>query len=218
MFQSLCRLRTVLLVAMLLFVGIGSWQQRCEAQQSEDVVYLKDGSVIRGTIIEQVPGQSILIQTRDGNRFRYAVDLIDRITKEASSTASVQRKKNPGTAGVLSALIVGAGQGYNGEWGKAALFFGGAVVFGSAAISAANSDKCLYNDECGEAAGYALAWVGLAVWSVVDAVASAKKINQAQVSVGPVRLAPSLAYDVPAPLTGGPSARGMRLRIARAEF
>ena len=38
----------------------------CLAQESyEDVVYLKDGSIIRGMIIEQIPGKTIKIQTRE---------------------------------------------------------------------------------------------------------------------------------------------------------
>ena len=41
------------------------------AQNNEDVVYLKNGSVIRGVIIEQVPYQTLKIQTKDGNIFVY---------------------------------------------------------------------------------------------------------------------------------------------------
>ena len=51
-------------------------------QEYEEVVYLKNGSVIKGTIIEQVPDVSIKIQTKDGNIFVYQMEEIDRITKE----------------------------------------------------------------------------------------------------------------------------------------
>ncbi len=51
-------------------------------QEYEEVVYLKNGSVIKGTIIEQVPDVSIKIQTKDGNTFVYQMDEIERITKE----------------------------------------------------------------------------------------------------------------------------------------
>ena len=40
-----------------------------KAQSYEDVVYLKNGSIIHGTIIEQVLNQSIKIKTKDGNIF-----------------------------------------------------------------------------------------------------------------------------------------------------
>jgi len=48
----------------------------------EDVVYLKNGSIIHGIIIEQVPNQSVKIQTRDGNVFFYKIDEIEKMTKE----------------------------------------------------------------------------------------------------------------------------------------
>ena len=40
-----------------------------QIQQMEDVVHLKNGGLIRGTIIEQIPGESLKIQTRDGSVF-----------------------------------------------------------------------------------------------------------------------------------------------------
>ena len=48
----------------------------------EDVVYLKNGSIIHGTIVEQVPNQSIKIKTKDGNIFSYKLDEVEKITKE----------------------------------------------------------------------------------------------------------------------------------------
>ena len=48
----------------------------------EDVVYLKNGSIIRGKIIEQVPNQSIKIQTNDRNVFVFKYDEVEKITKE----------------------------------------------------------------------------------------------------------------------------------------
>jgi len=51
----------------------------------EDVVYLKNGSIIHGVIIEQVPNQSIKIQTRDNNVFVYKMDEIEKIAKEIPS-------------------------------------------------------------------------------------------------------------------------------------
>lgn len=53
------------------------------AQQLQDVVYLKNGGIIRGIIIEQVPGQSIKIQTRDGSVFVYSMDEVQKMTREA---------------------------------------------------------------------------------------------------------------------------------------
>ncbi|HXL72953.1 MAG TPA: hypothetical protein VN963_04940, partial [bacterium] len=50
------------------------------AVKAEDVVYLNDGSIIHGTIIEEVPNVSIKIQTNDGNTFVYKMKLIQKIT------------------------------------------------------------------------------------------------------------------------------------------
>lgn len=52
------------------------------AQQLEDVLYLKNGSVVRGIIMEQQPGKSIKIQTYGGSSFVYQVSEIEKITKE----------------------------------------------------------------------------------------------------------------------------------------
>lgn len=52
--------------------------------QYDDVVYLKNGSVIHGVIIEQVPNQEIKIQTKDGNIFVYKIDDVQKMTKEVS--------------------------------------------------------------------------------------------------------------------------------------
>jgi hypothetical protein len=52
------------------------------ARELEDVVYLKNGRVIRGTIIEHVPGKSFKIQTSDRNIFVFTYEEIDRMTRE----------------------------------------------------------------------------------------------------------------------------------------
>lgn len=49
----------------------------------QDVVYLKNGGIIRGVIIEQVPNKSIKIETADRSVFVYQMDEIEKLTKEA---------------------------------------------------------------------------------------------------------------------------------------
>lgn len=51
-------------------------------QSLTEVLYLKNGSIIRGTIIEQVPNESIKIQTSDGSIFAYPMVDVLKITKE----------------------------------------------------------------------------------------------------------------------------------------
>ena len=54
--------------------------------QLQDVVYLKNGGIIHGIIIEQVPGQSIKIQTHEQNIFSYKMEEIEKFEKEIVNT------------------------------------------------------------------------------------------------------------------------------------
>jgi hypothetical protein len=54
-------------------------------QHSRDLLRkVKNGSVIRGIIVESIPNKSVKIQTKDGNIFFYNIDEIEKITKEVS--------------------------------------------------------------------------------------------------------------------------------------
>ena len=50
----------------------------------EDVLYLKNGNVYRGVLIEQVPNQSYKIQIAGGSIFTVTVAEVEKITKEQS--------------------------------------------------------------------------------------------------------------------------------------
>lgn len=67
---------------LLLMTLLCAFSSTLFAQQFQEVVYLKNGSVIRGMIIEQVPNESLKIQTADGNIFAYKMSEVERITKE----------------------------------------------------------------------------------------------------------------------------------------
>ena len=112
--------------------------------QSEmrDVVYLKNGSVVKGTIIEQVIGESLRIDTPDGSIFFYEMNEIEKIVKEKVATPETKvetpetkvatnqnsmpvqnnnyvympPRKSTFGAGFLSFLIPGAGQLYASDW------------------------------------------------------------------------------------------------------
>lgn len=71
--KNLFALTVALIISNLLFGQTTNW---------EEVVYLKNGSVIRGTIIEQVPNKTIKIQTKDRNIFVYNMDEVEKIAKE----------------------------------------------------------------------------------------------------------------------------------------
>lgn len=66
------------------------------AQQLEDVVYLKNGSIVRGVILEQVPGKSLKIQTAGGSQFVYQIAEVEKMTKEAIDTKTNPLSSNAG--------------------------------------------------------------------------------------------------------------------------
>jgi hypothetical protein len=69
----------------LILVLLIAFASAAYAQQYQDVVYLKNGSIIRGVIVEQIPNQSIKIESA-GNVFVFKMDEIEKITKEEIST------------------------------------------------------------------------------------------------------------------------------------
>lgn len=79
-----------IVLSMLLALGSVAF---CMAQEMQEVVYLKNGSIIRGTIIEQVPDKSLKIQTNDGSIFAYEMAEVEKISKEQTTT-SLQRKRS----------------------------------------------------------------------------------------------------------------------------
>ena len=91
------------------------------AQRTSETVYLKNGSVIRGEVIEQVPGQSLKIQTKDGSIFVYKMDEVERITKEAGKSSSSSGKYDHGHKGldysIDGGIMVGRGGYVSGMGG-----------------------------------------------------------------------------------------------------
>ena len=51
-----------------------------QPEQKQDVVYLKDGNIIKGEITEQIINVSVKIETKDGNIFVYKMSDILNIT------------------------------------------------------------------------------------------------------------------------------------------
>ncbi len=66
---------------LLLFI-VGSVIAQNNNQQ--DVVYLKNGGITRGTLLEFIPDSLIKIQTVDGNVFVYAMKEVAKYSKEPS--------------------------------------------------------------------------------------------------------------------------------------
>lgn len=92
-------MKNIGIIIVLLFLALFS-----NAQNYQDVVYLKSGSVIRGTIIEQVPGVSIKIETADKNVFVFKIEEVDKMTREVSQNSGSPSGslKNSGYLGMIN--------------------------------------------------------------------------------------------------------------------
>lgn len=83
----------------------------------QDVVYLKNGSIIRGTIIEQVPNISIKIETADRSVFVYQIDEIEKLTKEAIQVKSGISLSNSGLQSGYKGIVELGYQIGTGDYG-----------------------------------------------------------------------------------------------------
>lgn len=181
---------------LLLFCAMSTMFAAAQANL-QDVVYLKNGSVVRGTIIEQVPGVSLKLQTNDGNIFVYKIEDVEKMTKEQSRAAARQQvstyaysngvgsinstamsERSPFVAGLLSWILPGAGQFYNGQsskgWGDLGLHIGSYAIMGIGSTLLVEGEE-----EAGSiflVAGSVTLFVN-GICSIVDAAKSAKRIN-----------------------------------------
>jgi hypothetical protein len=174
----------------LVFLAPSAFSQ----QAMQNVADLKNGSVVRGLTIEQMPNVSVKIQTRDGNALVYKMEDVLKITKELPvgvQGASVKGEKSPVLAFVLSSLVPSAGQYYNGDIAKGViqvvLFAGGITLAlgpGLKKEEYSNSDCLCIGFPDFETTEWF--WVGLGtagasyIWSIIDAPISAIRINKAR--------------------------------------
>ena len=127
--------RTILFFVCLMGMTFSFAQSRLQ-----DVVYLKNGSVIRGEIIEMVSGETVKIQTIDGSVFIHDLADVERFIKEQSKGISIFKKKSPWLSGGLSCFIPGLGQFYNGENRKGWIDLGISAAGWGAAIAGVHLD------------------------------------------------------------------------------
>lgn len=75
---------------MVLFISVCAYSQN----NMVDAVHLKNGSIIKGVIIEQIPGKQVTIKTADGSTFVCLMEEISKITKEEESTKPIFKSSN----------------------------------------------------------------------------------------------------------------------------
>ena len=72
-----------LILYFFLFVATIHLQAQTNKQE---VVYLKNGGIIRGTILEYIPNQKLIIKSDANNTYTFDATEIDRIEQEAAPT------------------------------------------------------------------------------------------------------------------------------------
>ena len=80
-----------LLLLLTLLLSISTY---VAAQNYTEVVYLKNGSIIKGVIIEQVPNVSLKIKTSDGSLIICQMNDVEKITKEERYTRDYRKDVN----------------------------------------------------------------------------------------------------------------------------
>lgn len=64
------------------------------AQTLQDVIYLKNGGITRGTIMELIPDKTVKIETVDRNVFVYQMSEVEKIAKEQTLASSNQQQNS----------------------------------------------------------------------------------------------------------------------------
>jgi len=125
------------------------------------------------------------------------------ILTQDTTTVPVFKKRQPGTAFVLSFVLSGAGQIYNGQNGKGAIMMGtsiiGFVLFTNGVEEPPFATR-LVTSPAGTVGLVLL--VGSGLWSMIDAPVVATKLNRANGLA--FRLEPSLHYMGDSRLALGP--------------
>ena len=80
-------IKKIFVLIAILFAGLSMYAQN----NTQDVVYLKNGGILKGVIIEQVPGVSLKIQTADGSVFVYPIEEVEKMAKETPTVQSQQQ-------------------------------------------------------------------------------------------------------------------------------
>jgi hypothetical protein len=123
--QSLIKKATLFLFCFILAFPFIQGQN----QSSSEVVYLKNGSIVKGNIVEWIPNESISMQTSDGNLFVFKITEIERVKRELSKVdATPQKEKVQKTPNLYESNIALGFGSSSGKYGLDVLCFN--LVYG----------------------------------------------------------------------------------------
>jgi hypothetical protein len=93
--MNITTLTTAAARLLLVFLILVVTQDRLAGQaQVGDLVYLKNGSIIRGTVLEAIPAGTVRIRASDGSVVVYRFDEVDRIEKESAPRLVAPSRSN----------------------------------------------------------------------------------------------------------------------------
>ena len=146
-------------------------------EEIQDVIYLENGSVVRGTIVELVSNVSVKIKLQDGIVYIYPMDEVRKIVSKEAPKA----RKSPELAFVLSLIFPGGGQFYNGDVSKGLtqqlLIAGGLVLVISETTGNPSQYELDTRNPTFRIVGITMIAGGV-LWSLIDAPISASKKNK----------------------------------------
>ena len=224
-----------LLIAVVMLLGgltTLSAQIPLQGQALEDVIYLNDGAVLRGIIVEQIPAVSYVITTANGATYKVDALSINKITKEPVRQQIIVAEEHaylfntyvphkydedgnvifpldPLESLGWSLIIPGSGQMYNGQWGKGALLMAGTLLGSLGVLVGTEMVSSKYEDLVGYPS-IALA-VGCYLYSLFDAPIYAIKWNKAQGFKGGVHNYMNISPVVG--VAGGHGAMGLNIAV-----
>jgi len=133
------RSKCPLLILVILLVLAELLLVEADNTQMIDVVYLNNGGIVKGTIVEIVPDEVVKIQTFDGGIVTYDMAQVKRVTKEPmlfshvvsrKEVLLVVSRKEPVLGVLTSMLIPGLGHVYGGNTSKGIKFFAAETATG----------------------------------------------------------------------------------------
>lgn len=175
--------KKLLILCAVVLAGLSMYAQ----EVLMDVVHLKNGNKIKGIVTEQIPDEGVKLQTADGKLLIFEMKDVAKIVKETaplSQNAAMALpnpyqhgfvRKSPFTAGLLSCIIPGLGQLYATNWEKG----WGPFIWTVAGLPLAYTGSLLavlINGE-GGLMFVGVMHLGVALYSVIDAVYLANKVN-----------------------------------------
>lgn len=100
-------MKKILISILLISLSLSTFSQ----SGYRDIVHLKNGSVIKGIIIEQVPNKQIKIETANGSVFVYNMNEIEKMSKEKvlEQTYGVKNSNENFTASTSKGKVILSG-------------------------------------------------------------------------------------------------------------